>query len=210
MMDGKGTVSDPIIITTGCNLDREFYPDGTPRNHRDAEPRRSRRTPQQADAMITDDHRPHFVDSDRSASELARQQRIFEDSNAWRGPQASPPATTADAAPPQGVTAAEWARHQMIQDQANAWRPKDAYSSDPYTGSPTRPAPKVPLGAYPLSAGEGNQCSVNGAAGHLVKEGNFLVCRADASDAAVGTRDAVDAAWNAMVTEQSEAWRKQG
>ena len=40
-----------------------------------------------------------------------------------------------------------------------------------------------PYGAYPLSAGEGAQCTINGAPGPLVKEGGALVCRPLGTDA---------------------------
>jgi hypothetical protein len=34
-----------------------------------------------------------------------------------------------------------------------------------------------PAGAYPLSAGEGQSCTINGMTGTLVKEGGWLVCK---------------------------------
>jgi hypothetical protein len=44
----------------------------------------------------------------------------------------------------------------------------------------------------------------------LVEKDGWLFCKTGTSVDAVGTRDAVNDAWNAMVAEQSEAWRKQG
>ena len=47
------------------------------------------------------------------------------------------------------------------------------------TGAPARAmATRRPV-AYPISAGEGSSCSIDGAAGTLVRQGNWLVCRPD-------------------------------
>ena len=92
------------------------------------------------------------------------------------------------------------AYRQYCADQDNAWR---------------RPA-----GAYPLSAGAGNACTIDGRPGRLVKEGDWLVCKpvskpADAAplptdpvyDVAEGQR-VKDEAWRAMCAAQDEAWKR--
>jgi hypothetical protein len=201
-MDGRGTPSDPLVINTGLDLGKQFHADGSPRFRRDAEPRRSRKT-QQADATLTDNHRPHFADTDRSASEQARQQRIIEDSNAWRGPQAAlPAAVTADAARPAGISDSDWAREQGIREMSDAWKPRDAA------------VPKVlPVGAWPDTIQtEGASCSVDGALGTWTRGSDgHLYCKpkpmpTTRSDA-VGTKQAVDDAWNALQEETRNAWR---
>jgi hypothetical protein len=208
-MDGRGTPSDPLVINTGLNLGKHFHPDGTPR-----EPRRSRKT-QQADATPTDNHRPHFADTDRSASEQARQQRIIEDSNAWRGPQAAlPAAVTADAARPAGISDSDWAREQGIREMSDAWKPRDAA------------VPKVlPVGAWPDTIQtEGASCSVDGASGVWTRGADgFLYCKRKAMTSTrvpptnpstdARTMSAADAeaikreAWNEMVAELNSAWK---
>jgi len=93
------------------------------------------------------------------------------------------------------------AYREYVDAQCNAWKKRDAQ----------------PPGSYPLSAGEGSACTVDGRPGTLVREGDWLVCRptqrTDAAptgpvfDAAEGQR-IKDAAWQQMVDEQREAWRK--
>src|SRR5262245_18564353 len=60
--------------------------------------------------------------------------------------------------------AAVEAYRQYIADQANAWKKRNA---------------QPPPGAYPLSAGVGTACSINGAPGVLVEsdDGQWLVCK---------------------------------
>jgi hypothetical protein len=60
------------------------------------------------------------------------------------------------------------------RDLESAWRQpvRDAFGSYPYT-----------------AAAEGNQCTVDGRPGRLVKEGNALVCRPISADAAKPRRD---------------------
>lgn len=72
----------------------------------------------------------------------------------------------------------------------------------------------LPAGAYPYTASkEGTQCTVNGASGVLVREGDSLVCRPTArADAAqpISISDAQkirDAAYLAMVDEMRDAWK---
>jgi hypothetical protein len=96
--------------------------------------------------------------------------------------------------------AAVKAYRQYVADQANAWKKRDAQ----------------PPGSYPLSAGEGSACTVDGRPGTLVREGDWLVCRptqrTDAAptgpvfDAAEGQR-IKDAAWEEMCQRQRDAWK---
>jgi hypothetical protein len=72
---------------------------------------------------------------------------------------------------------------------ANAWRnpPRgpDTGADPSYTGTgaPARGYGKIPAGSYPLSAGEGGRCTIDGQDGRLVREGNWLVCRPTSNDA---------------------------
>ncbi len=95
-----------------------------------------------------------------------------------------------------------------------AWRnPSVRLDYDEYGGSEERntgtgaPAKGsgAPAGAYPLSAGEGSACSVNGQAGTLVRQGNWLVCQPRSQDAAI---DAKQAAYADYDERMSNAWRK--
>jgi hypothetical protein len=75
------------------------------------------------------------------------------------------------------------------------------------------PARDAAAGSYPLSAGEGSACTINGAPGTLVREGDVLVCRPHATDAARRPTSMADAqrirdeAWRQSVTELENAWR---
>ena len=71
------------------------------------------------------------------------------------------------------------------------------------SGAPGRGS-GAPAGAYPLSAGEGSTCTVNGQAGVLVRQGNWLVCKPRRNqDAAF---DAKQAAYEAYDREMSQAY----
>jgi hypothetical protein len=62
----------------------------------------------------------------------------------------------------------------------------------------------APAGSYPLSAGEGSSCTIDGAAGTLVRQGNWLVCRP------AGRQDAAtikQAAYDEYDRIASNAWR---
>jgi hypothetical protein len=63
-----------------------------------------------------------------------------------------------------------------------------------------------PVGTYPLSAGEGSTCTVNGQDGVLVRQGNWLVCKPrQRQDTA--TFDAKASAYAEYDREMSNAWR---
>ena len=50
------------------------------------------------------------------------------------------------------------------------------------SGAPGR-GTGAPAGAYPLSAGEGSACTIDGRSGVLVRQGNWLVCQPRSQDA---------------------------
>ena len=96
-----------------------------------------------------------------------------------------------------GAGARQEAHEDMKRQMSDAWR-KDA----------------APPGGYPYSAAaEGTACTINGAPGILVREGNYLVCTPTARQDAQPTFDAVKGArrkqeaYDAMIKEMSEAWR---
>ena len=100
--------------------------------------------------------------------------------------------------------AAVEAYRQYVADQANAWKKRNA---------------QPPPGAYPLSAGVGTACTINGAPGVLVEsdDGQWLVCKPVARQDSAPTGPVYDRAagerlkqrvWQQMVDEQREAWRK--
>jgi hypothetical protein len=95
---------------------------------------------------------------------------------------------------------------RMIDHVTNQWRQDAAAVED------------LPAGRFPLSAGEGSLCTINGEAGTLVRDGDYLVCRAkppigptrsgkSLGDAQPGTRAYVDAVWNEMVSDLTNAWK---
>jgi hypothetical protein len=64
----------------------------------------------------------------------------------------------------------------------------------------------IPAGAYPLSAGEGSRCTINGADGSLVRKGNWLVCEPVRKDA-MPVHDARAEAYRLYDEEMANAWR---
>jgi hypothetical protein len=78
------------------------------------------------------------------------------------------------------------------QEIADAYADYDYADSQrwrrPPNGPPLRDAcefgagSRMPEGAYPLSAGEGSRCTINGQDGRLAREGDWLVCRPTSSN----------------------------
>jgi hypothetical protein len=64
----------------------------------------------------------------------------------------------------------------------------------------------IPVGAYPLSAGEGSRCTINGQDGRLVRKGNWLVCEPVRRDA-MPVQDARAEAYRLYDEEMANAWR---
>jgi hypothetical protein len=73
------------------------------------------------------------------------------------------------------------------------------------TGAPAKGS-GAPAGAYPLSAGEGTACTINGAPGTLVRQGNWLVCQPRSRQDAAAF-DAKAQAYADYDREMSNAWR---
>ena len=71
------------------------------------------------------------------------------------------------------------------------------------TGAPNKGS-AAPAGAYPLSAGEGSSCSIDGTAGTLVRQGNWLVCRPARRQSAATIKQA---AYDAYDADMANAWR---
>jgi len=95
------------------------------------------------------------------------------------------------------------AYNEYVRNLTDSWRKCDA---------------QPPPGAYPLSAGAGTACAINGAPGALVEsdDGEWLVCKpvsrtdtvpaGPVYDAAEGQR-IKDAAWEEMCERQRNAWK---
>jgi hypothetical protein len=96
----------------------------------------------------------------------------------------------------------EQARAEGIQEMCDAWKRKPDVDASP------------PAGAYPLSAGEGSRCTVNGADGRLVRRGDWLVCKPVKQDAVSRTmtmdeaQRIKDKAWLESVQELEQAWKR--
>jgi hypothetical protein len=240
--------SAPLSITTGLRLDKEFYPDGQLKSDwvdGSRKPSRKGRRPvdpdeddgefEGEDGMRHDAlaaHRPGYrvsdaargvVDAGQALKNAAYEEMVRDNERAWMPDHlrtADTRHTTADAMRPLGVTDSEWQRELGIREMSDAWK----------TPPPVLDAAAVqnlPAGRYPLSAGEGNPCSIDGAVGTLQREGGYLVCRAkptigptrsgtSAGDAVPRTMSVEDGqrfkdeSCRAMVSEQSEAWRTGG
>jgi len=72
----------------------------------------------------------------------------------------------------------QWLDGRSASNKARAKMVAEMKRSDPTptgigAGAPTGGPP----GSYPLIAGEGNACTINGEDGTLVREGNYLVCK---------------------------------
>jgi hypothetical protein len=86
-------------------------------------------------------------------------------------------------------TAVHEAFDQYCRDTAEAWQGRDADT-----------------GRYPLSAGEGSACTINGAPGTLQRESDYLVCRPTA--ATPGDADPRAAAYRDYCDRLTNAWRR--
>jgi hypothetical protein len=95
---------------------------------------------------------------------------------------------------------------------------RDAYDQSVCELTDAWRTPSIPAGAYPLSAVEGSVCTVNGAPGTLVREGDWLICKPTQADSAprdprqpISMADAQkirDAAYQQSVDELQNAWRR--
>jgi hypothetical protein len=203
--------SAPLIITSGLRLDLEFYPNGTLRDRRGGSARRARQTDQ---TTVTDNR---VDDAAGAAAKTAAYNEMVADlQDAWKSPEqrAHTQRVTADATPPQGVSAADWAREQGIREMSDAWKPRDAA------------VPKVlPVGAWPDTVQtEGASCSFDGQSGVWTRGADgFLYCKpkamtstrvpptnpsTDARTMSAADAEAIkSAAWNEMVADLNSAWK---
>jgi hypothetical protein len=74
-------------------------------------------------------------------------------------------------------------------------------------GAPGKGANKIPEGAYPLSAGEGRACTINGAPGTLQRQGDWLVCEPTRTNDVQSLQDARAQAYRRYDEEMANAWR---
>jgi hypothetical protein len=117
---------------------------------------------------------------------IARETAAFIDSHrpGWRGSTDTIDFSASDAA---------YDARKLADSEA--WRRQDAAEQ--------------PLGAYPMSAGIGNACTIDGQPGTLQPDGAWLVCRPTAgptrADAMTG--DARDVAYREMCDQLTNAWR---
>jgi hypothetical protein len=75
------------------------------------------------------------------------------------------------------------------QRLADAYRESDERDANAWK-TPSQDAAQLPAGRYPLSSGEGSQCTINGQPGHLKRQGDWLICQPDGKTDAMPTRDA--------------------
>jgi len=95
----------------------------------------------------------------------------------------------------------EAAYRDVALRDANAWR-----SQPPVL--PVRDAAPPPDGAYPLTAGEGTACTINGRPSTLQRQGDWLQCVADDDDNAfTSTGDAREAAYRDVALRDENAWK---
>jgi hypothetical protein len=151
--------------------------------------------------------------------------------NAWRGPQVmSPVETSVSDACPAGVDPRAWAYELGVKEMLDAWkRPPPAVVdvNGPEVAARTQAMEHLPPGRFPMSAGVGSPCDLNGEGGTLQPDGSgYLVCKVpghlgpsrsgtSSGDAMTrehqgiaGDRATVDAAWQEMVETTANAWRR--
>jgi hypothetical protein len=147
---------------------------------------------------------------------------------AWAPPDTRRPLTDAEVIDARQRCADAYAAYDA--HDARAWqRPPNGPSATEYTGNnpsytghgaPGRGRERIPAGSYPLSAGEGSRCTINGRDGRLRRsdDGRWLECvpveepeeSADAltlADAQQRLRDARARAIEEYDRQQSEAWK---
>jgi hypothetical protein len=173
----------PVVITTGLRLDREFYPDGTPRYRRDDDPQpRRRRKVQQTDPTVTeDDHRPghRFGDAaGRATVDAAYNEMVADLTSAWMSAeQRAQNASDAQRVTADGVSP----RDQYIRSMQDAWRtpPVVFDANGPEVAATTRAVPDRPQGAWGpagFAAKAGDPCTSNGAPGVRREKDGWLYC----------------------------------
>jgi hypothetical protein len=213
----------PRNIVTGLtgkdSLDRYFFPDGTEKPART--PRTERHLPA-ADVDRYGANKPGFrtadaitVDDGEAIKNAAYNEMCHDLQDAWKTPEqrTADARQVTDAACPAGVDPRDFAYRQMCTDLQDAWKAPAAFDA--------AAVQDLPAGRYPLSAGIGSICDLNGEQGTLQPDGaGYLVCkvtrhvgptRADAvpprTMSAADGQALKSAAWNEMVADLSSAWR---
>ena len=206
---GSGTAADPYIIDSGLGQ------------------------------LALDSHRPgfRFGDADRSAGEMARLERMLQDSEAWRTDGNRYTSAIEDPGPGLGARSDPWLkrrRRRKSQIRDPMGREAGTISEEENDSEIARQEMisdacnawrKPPVAAaldavsgdrWPLSAGEGNPCMTNGQPGVLVKseDGSCLVCKVKPLAATRSGASKGDAAPPpcSMTTDEAakintEAWR---
>jgi hypothetical protein len=216
--------SAPMSITTGLTgehkLSKFFFPDGSAKPARKIrlrdidEVEESERVTHDAHA----EHKPGYrtadravVDAGQALKDAAYEEMVRDLSEAWKPAEqriADARQMTADAACPAGVDPRTFFYEQGVREMCDAWRGDAAAVQN------------LPAGRYPLSAGEGNPCTIDGAAGTLQRDGQYLVCRAkpaigptradsmpSRSMSAADAQRIKDEAYNEMVSDLTNAWK---
>jgi hypothetical protein len=210
----------PRNIVTGLRLDKEFYPDGSPR------PARTPRTPRTsvADADPFIGNKPGFrdaaavrgvTDAGQAAKDAAYSEMCRDLQDAWKPDHqraADARQVTADAACPAGVDPRDFAYHQRCLQDSEAWRTPPTVFDAAAVSTP-------PSGAFAptgYGARAGDVCSLNGAPGNLVERDGWLFCEVtpvgatrsgtSSGDALTG-RALVDSEWHALQERTQNAWR---
>jgi hypothetical protein len=103
------------------------------------------------------------------------------------------------------------------QELADAYADYDAADANAWRHPPNGPPLQrdasgefgrdIPAGAYPLSAGEGGRCTINGQDGRLVRKGNWLVCQPTRANDTQSLQDARAEAYRLYDEEMANAWR---
>jgi hypothetical protein len=236
----------PLIINSGMRLDRFYHKDGTPKNEGDEPESRRRRRRAQLDptgheagtVLEESDHRPGHRLGDaagRATVDAAYNAMVADLTSAWVSPEQrvqnifDAQRATADACP-AGVDPRTWAYEQGVREMCDAWKkppPVIFDANGPEVAATTRAMENLPPGRFPMSAGIGSPCDLNGERGTLQPDGSgYLVCkvthhlgpsrsgtsRGDAMtrghQGVTGDRAAVEAAWLQMVGDTANAWRR--
>jgi hypothetical protein len=239
MMDSRLPIermrsNQPLVISSAGYIPEEIRArmyDGIPGVTVSSDARRSRkqvaRDPMGREAGTYEeedtyrDHKPGYrvgdaaritADAGQALKDAAYSEMVADLQDAWKPDHlraADARRTTADAVRPLGISNSDWARELNRREISDAWK----------TPAPALDA--APSGKWPLSAGVGSACDLNGERGVLVEDGSgVLVCqvnrhvgptRSDAApprfmDAATAQK-IKDAAYNEMVSDLTNAWR---
>jgi hypothetical protein len=222
---GRGTQDDPYIIGTEAPRRRRR------RTQRDPMGNETGEVLEESDAVYRS---PGFRLGDaasRAMIDAAYASYVEGLTSAWKSPQNISDAqrATADACP-AGVDPRTWAYEQGVREMCDAWKkppPVIFDANGPEVAATTRAMENLSPGRFPMSAGIGSPCDLNGERGTLQPDGSgYLVCKVthhlgpsrsgtSSGDAVTrghqgitGDRAAVEAAWLQMVRDTANAWRR--